>query len=384
MSKVNKQGLEGNPFGAFNVLKGEFKPLEDEEKVVVEDTDITTEDHIIDNDKVAEDEAKRLAAGDEALKKVIDAKLKVKAPVEGDEPGTSEDDEDEGEPDGSTESLIKVLAKDFYNEGVIDFDDSDKEFEDSKDGITKLVNKTVQNRINKFVESLPPDLNDLITFVQNGGKPKDFMDVYYTNRSWEDIDIEDENNQKLVVAESLRLSGESEEDINEMVDEWYDNGTLNKRAKSAKTKLIKHDTSEKERILVEQKAKSEFDKKNNEKLWNDAKNDLMKKEEIMGFKVTPKILEKLWDYVTAPDKRTGKTAYQEATETKKDSMWLFALQAMNNFDKTKLEIQTRTAVSKDMNTMLKNYVKTGKDKISSGRTDENYSGNPFEAFKNAK
>jgi len=386
MAKEKQEEKEMNAFGNFTLLRGEVPiPEEFKEETPADDVDTSTNIVDVDADKVkAAAEAEALARGDKALEKVIEAKIKKVKPeeLESDEPNDGEEDEDGG--DEGKESLIKVFTKDLYEEGVLDFDDADEDFEDSKTGVSKLVNKTVQNRINKFVESLPPDLNALMQFVQNGGKPKDFMDVYYSNKSWEEIDLENEDNQKLVVSESLRLAGEAEEDIAEIVEEWYDNGTLSKRAKSSQAKLVKHDAAQKAAIIEQQKIKAENERKANEQYWNSLKEDLMKKEEIMGFKVAPKTREKLWDFMTARDPKTGKTAYDEALEEKKDAAWLFALQAMNGFDKSKLEVQTRTKVSNEFGNLLKNYAKSSKDKISAGASDSNYSTNPFEAFKSAK
>lgn len=366
-------------FKGFSILKGEF--VKPEEESDIDDSTGIVEDDIVDENEQTE-EAKRLAAGDAALEKLAAEKAK-KASKTTKVETTEEDEVEDGEVEDTDEenSLFKVFTKDLYNDGALDFDDSDEEFEESKEGISKLVKKTVANRINNFVENLPEDFKTLLEFVENGGKPKDFIKTYYEANSWEDLDIENEDNQKLIVAESLRLAGETEEDITDMVTEWYDNGTLQKRAKSGQAKLIKYTESQKVKIVEEQRLQAETLKKAEEKKWNDMKTELMSKEEVMGFKLTPKVREKLWEFVTIPDRKTGKTGYQEAIESKKDAQWLFAYQAMNNFDKSKLEVQTRTKVSKEFGNLLSNYAKTSKEKIAKGSTDDNYGTNPFEAFK---
>ena len=187
----------------------------------------------------------------------------------------------------------------------------------------------------------------------------------------------------MAIRESLKLSGESEEDINDMIDEWEVNGTLEKRAKSAITKLQKHEKAQKEELVRIQKAQEEKRKAEQLEYWNNFKKQLYEKEQIAGFKVTPKLKDKLWDFMTTPDKE-GKTKYQRAVEQNADSSYLFAYLAMNNFDSSKLEKQVETKVSHNMSKMLKNYANSTKNRISSGGTDDNYDTNPFSAFKQIK
>jgi hypothetical protein len=253
-----------------------------------------------------------------------------------------------------------------------------------EEGIEKLISKTVQNRIDKWAQGLPEDYAQFLEYVQSGGNPKDFVNVYYGNHSWEEFDLESEDNQKLAIKESLRLVGESEEDIQDMVDEWEINGTLEKRAKSAITKLQKHEKAQKEEIVKIQKENAEKQKQAQLEYWNNFKKELYDKDEIAGFKLTPKVKDKLWDFMTAADKRTGKTPYQQAIENNKDSSYLFAYLAMNNFNAEKLEEKVQTKVSNNMSKMLKNYTKDTKNKIRGGSTDDNYDSDPFAAFKQIK
>lgn len=379
---MSKKGKSEEPdFGGFSILQGKFQTPDDEDENLPDDV-VAGDDTIIDEDE-------RLAAGDKALLEQ-EEKLKNKSkkvntdePVNDDE-DTSIEDEDSTEPTDETEvSPFKVFAKQMYEKGTLDFDDSDEDFDDSETGIDKLVNKTVENRINKFVDSLDEDYRKLLEFTQNGGKVKDFLDIYYGDKSWESLEVEEnEDNQKLVVRESLKLAGESEEDIDDMITEWNDNGTLGKRAKSAKVKLIKYQSAEQERLVQEQTTKAEQLREQREASFKAMKDDLMKKDSIMGFKLTPKMKEQLWEFATVPDKKTGKTAYEEAIKSKTDSQWLFALQAMQGFDRTKLETFTRTKAASEMRDMLiSNGYKSTKAKISSGRTDDNFENDPFAGFK---
>lgn len=388
MSKkdTNLENLE-NPFSNFSILKGEFAK---------EDTASTNEvdDDIKTGDETIIDEPDALADGDKALEEVI--KKQEKAVKKG---SKSKEIDEEEEPiidknnnssakKPETEELeeasgIKEFTKNLYDKGILDFNDEDEEFEDSEEGIEKLINKTVQNRIDKWAESLPEDYAKMLEFVQNGGTPKQFLEVYYGNHSWEDFKIDNEEAQKVAIRESLRLAGESEEDIKDMIDEWEVNGTLEKRAKPAIAKLQKYEAAQKEQLVIEQKQKAEKLAAEQKEYWEGFKKDLFSKDEVAGFKLTPKVKEKLWDFMTVVDK-TGKTNYQKAVEQNKDSSLLFALQAMQGFDISKLEKQVESKVSSKYSAMFKNYANSTKNKISSGSSEEYREENPFSAFKNAK
>lgn len=390
-SKNNTTDLIDNPFGAFKILKGEFAPPSDEDDIQDGEEGILKEEP---NDltKTSETGEDRLKKADKALEKIAEKTAKN---VKGEtiqssqfkESNFEDDSDDSDDSDNETEeneetSAFKEFTKNLYHKGVLDFDDTDEDFDDSEEGIEKLVNKTVGNRITKWVNDLPPDYSKFLEFVQSGGKPKDFLNVYYGNHSWESFDIEDENKQALAVEESLRLTGEDEDEIKDMVDEWRDNGTLEKRAKSALVKLQKNEAIQKQEIVEIQKQQAVKQKEAQRQYWDGFKNDLFSREDVKGFKLTPKLKEKLWDHMTAIDRSTGKTAYQNSIDNNNEASLLFALQSMLDFDISKLEKQVETKVSNKFGKMLKNYSKTSKEKISGGSTYGNEDGsNPFAAFK---
>ena len=382
-SKINKEETIENPFAGFNLVKGDFIP-----PVVDTEDNIEDEDTSLIKDEVVEDEATRLAKGDKALEAVI-KKTTGKTLTKEEQEVEDLLNEDEGiENDPKETSLFKEFTKELSTKGIIDFDDTDSDFEDSEEGIAKLVGKTVETRledkINTWYNQLPKDFQELLDFTQNGGTPKQFMDVYYGNHSWENFSIDSEESQKAVVRESLRLAGDTEEDINDMITEWTDNGTLEKRAKSALPKVQKNELIQKTQIVEAQKQYAERVKEEQKATWENFKKDLFSREEVKGFKLTPKLKEKVWDHLTTIDRKTGKTGYQLAVENDNEATILFALQSAMKFNVEELEKQVNTKVSSKMGNLLKNYSKNTKDKISSGSTEAIKDNDPFKGFKTIK
>lgn len=380
MSKeTNKDS--GNPFGGFSVIKGEFKTPEGESTEPVKSDIITGDETIIkEKDQL---EAERIAEGDKALEKVIAKTTKTKTPeIEEIEEVEEEITNEEPEED-EIKSGIKEFVNTLYNKQVIDFDTTDEDFDESEEGVEKLIDKTVSKRIDNWASSLHPDFQKLLEYTEAGGNPKDFLNVYYGNHSWETFKVETEESQKTAAKEYLLLTGDSLEEAEEKVTEWFDNGTLEKHAKSALTKLQKHESTEKAQLVEIAKQKDAERKKQEKEYFENFKKELYSKDDILGFKLTPKVKDKLWEFMTVPD-RSGKTGYDKALESNKDAQYLFALQSMNGFDITKLEKQVETKVTKKVNNIFKNYSTSSKAKISSGSTEEIQEENPFAAFKKIK
>jgi hypothetical protein len=366
---------EEQPFSGFSLLKGEFTaPVEGD------DTVETGNPADIKDVEVTDEEAARLAEGDKVLAEAIE-KQKAALAKKNKEETPEDTDTPEGDNDPNEDTGIKDFIKGLSEKGVIDFDDTDPDFEESEEGIEKLVSKTVQNRIDKWASALPEDFNKMLQFVEAGGDPKTFLEVYYGNHSWETFSIESEEAQKAAVKESLRLAGEDPADIEEIVGEWYDNGTLKKRAESAIKKLQKTEQVAKTQLVEQQKVEAEKRKAEEKAHWDSFKKDIFEREEIKGFKLTPKMKEKLWEFYSVPDKKTGKTGYQRATEQDTEAALLFGLQAMNGFDLSKLEKQVETKVSSKYANLLKNYSKGTKERMSGGVTPGYNDENPFSGFK---
>ena len=282
----------------------------------------------------------------------------------------------------SEDSSLKVFASWLGDKGLVDYDE--ETFEDSEDGLKKLMSSTVEKEVEKYKQSLPEDVHKLVEFVEAGGDPKQFMDLYYNQSSWADFKLEDEADSKTVLKEYLKAQGEDEEEIKETLDTYEVSGILEKKAKAALTKLQNAEKGYQEQLVEVQKKYDAEQKVLAKKQYEDFKAELYAKEEIQGFKLTPKMKDNLWDYIMKPDK-TGKTGLQKHNETNKNAQFMYAYLAMNDWDLSKLEVQVKNKVNSDLANKLSNF-KDGRSKMKSGQSDsfsqEKSSGN-FSAFKQA-
>lgn len=376
---MDKEG--NNPFSGFNLLDGGLGNTADSNKDEKEDDDVIAGDDTLLKDDEDTSLGDNSDKADKTLAEVAKRQAKANSknlPLDdSNDDDLDDDDSNENEGAGFKPALLHLSDK-----GILEFNDS--EIEDSEEGFEKAVSQTVISRFEKLLhDKLGDEGLALLSFVESGGNPKDFIGAYYNDASWSDYDIEDnEAAQKIVVRESLRLAGEEAEDIEDMITEFTDNGTLEKRANSAKIKLSKFEEVQKKELIEIQKAKGEQEKVAQKKYWDDFKSNLLAKDDLNGFKLTPKVKDNLIKYMTVIDKKTGKTDYQKAIEANDDSAYVFAYLSMNNFDITKLEKQVTSKVSSKLNGLMKNYQSSSKDKMSSGTTEINFDGeNPFAGFK---
>ncbi len=282
----------------------------------------------------------------------------------------------------SEESSLKVFASWLGEKGLVDYDE--ESFEDSEDGLKKLMSSTVEKEVERYKQSLPEDIHKLVEFVEAGGDPKQFMDLYYNQSSWADFRLEDESDSKVVLKEYLKAQGEDEDEINETLDTYEISGILEKKAKAALTKLQNAEKSYQEQLVEVQKKYDAEQKELAKKQYEEFKERLYAKDEIQGFKLTPKMKDNLWDFIMKPGK-DGKTGLQKHNETNENAQFMYAYLAMNDWDLSKLETKVKNKVSSELANKLSNF-KDGRSKLKTGQNDsfnqERSSGN-FSAFKQA-
>lgn len=375
MSKNKEEQIE-NPFDTFDILKGNFVPPTKDDDIIDGDPTII-EDNV---EEVSDEESESLKKGDKALEEVIKKQSKANS-IKDDTEEEVEEPTDEVE-DTTTNGYLDAI-RGLSEKGILEFNID--EAEDSEEGLEKAIQETVNNKIKSHIATFGEEALDFLAFIEAGGDPKQFINTYYNEQSWESYNIENESSQKVAVRESLRLAGETPEDIEDMITEFEENGTLEKRAKSALSKLQKFEGEQKAQLVEAQKQRDAETKAANQKYWNDFKSDLDKKDEVKGFKLTPKLKEDMWKHMTQIDKATGKTNYQKAIENDIDAQLLFVLQSMNNFNIDKLEKQVANKAASKVAGLIKNYQSSTKDKMSSGRTHVDKDGeDPFALFSKIK
>lgn len=381
---MSKEKNQSNPLQEFNILETSFGG----------GMDIEFTEEGFKNEPTAkeEKEEKPEAIEDKGKSKETKEEISEQEEQETPEKEIKESVKVETKEEVSNEdSSLKSFASWLGEKGIVDFDE--ESFDDSEEGLQKLVVGSIEKGINDYKQSLPEDFHTLLEFVEAGGNPKEFIELYYNNRSWSDFELQDEKSQRFVVEEHLKslaaddkgnISPEDLEDIKETLDTYEVSGILEKKAKLALNKLQNQEKDYKEYLVEAQKKQAAEQKELAKKQYDEFKDTLYKKEDIQGFKLTPKIKDDLWNFIMKPDK-TGKTGLQKHNETNQDAQFLYAYLAMKNWDITALEKDVKNKVSSQLASKLSNF-KDGRSKLKSGQTEsfaKEKGNNSFSAFRQA-
>ncbi len=385
-------GKEKDVFGGFDLFNptgGRLKTPNPEEEASTEDIPVTSGKTQVELDKAASAKTSKSEKSSVLDKDKADTNLSDPKKTEKiEEAKTPEKEEIVKNEEFSFKPLITYLGE----KGIIDLEDGEiDKLTDDEDALEQVVGKTITKNINEGIndwkESYIPEVQELLKFVELGGNPKDFYDVYYGNTSFETLKVDNEENQKFVIKQGLKLSGWEDAEIEEELKDYEDLGKLETKAQTHLKKLQIYEKSQKENLVKAQEANSQKRNEDNKKYWDTLKEELVKKEDIQGFKVSTKEKEKMWDFMSTPDRKTGKTKLQEHNETNKDAQWLYTYLAMNNWDISKLERDVKTKVTSDLRKNLgkftddRNKLSGARDNVKEKQNEEN---DPFGGFDKLK
>lgn len=369
----NKELKEENPFEGFDFLDA---PAPAGTKKTEEASDDLSPEEIEAIEKAAKEQAKPK-----------DKSTKKEEKEEGEE---KEEDEEKPEKESLIEeeednsNPLEEYARHMAAKGLLDLDEEDKV--ETEEDLEALQAKTIKNGIESYKQSIPEDGQKFLEFLENGGNPADFHKYYYSDASFADYPLDSEENQKYIVTEALKLEGYTDEEIEDEINDAIDLGKLEKKASTHLKKLQKLEAQNKERLIEAQKEYAKQQEELRKQEWENFKNGLFNKEQIAGFKMTPKMKQEIWDYMSKPvNKKTGLTQYQIDSKENEDARYMFAYLLKNKWDIKSLEKQVETKTVSKLKSKLSNYTDS-RTKLSSPRTNiqKDDDSNPFAGFKNLK
>lgn len=237
-------------------------------------------------------------------------------------------------------------------QGMVDngslFYDEEKDYEDSQEGVEELlkdnIEKRSEERLNEYKESIGEDGQEILDFIENGGSVDKYLEYKngedYSQYSLETKDGEDDiNNQEQFVYVSLKSKGMDDESISDVIQVAKDKGTLRSKAEKAKEELVSKQESEKAEYLKSSKEKQEAEEKERSEEAEAFRDRVVNTSEIKGFKLTKDKAAKLHKFITEPVDEEGNTEFSK--KDNEETRLLYALFAMNNFDKESLAKEER-------------------------------------------
>ncbi len=371
-------------FGGFDAVIDQFlssgenttKPIEDDEPIV-DPEDIKKQMKSLDKDKNSSKDS-----SDPKVKptsKRVDPVEEEDNEDESDEDSTDdEEDDDNNSSDISTEDdedieeveLVTAFTDLFAAELGWEFGENDKP-KDTKE-LVKYIKDIID--INSEPKYASESIKELDEFVKAGGKLEDFYKkVYAPELNVDRLNIEKENDQKLIISENLRLKGYSETRIEKLIARYEEAGSLEDEAKDSLEEVKEYKEKTRKELLDQQKKQSEQSLQEQLKFVQNVEEIIKNASDIRGISISDKDKKSLVEYIFKPE-ADGLTKYQKEYSSNLKNLVESAYFTMKKDSLIQqLEKKASTNAIKDLKSKLKSKGKSTKNTASDQDIDSKIS-----------
>jgi hypothetical protein len=267
----------------------------------------------------------------------------------------------------SEENEITTFAKMLAENELLDLEEG--ESANDVEALLEAFGKTLEGRVSEEVElfqkGLPLEGRELLKHMMDGGSVKDFKEVYSApdfNRI--NISGENVNNQKYVIAEFLKLRGDSQEEIVETLSDYEDLGKLERQAQKAQQRLVQYDQHRKKELASKRAEEVKKKETQREEVLSNISNLVNDSADLKGFPLTRKAKKELLSYMTETNvKVEGPEGPQYVTQFQADEMKAaqnledFVLKAylrMTDFNLDGVKKRSKSDLTSKLRTQLQN------------------------------
>lgn len=163
------------------------------------------------------------------------------------------------------------------------------------DDLTHYMREVVQqNSVPQYADERIQQLDE---YVKNGGKFEDFYGKQQQSLSYDDMDMEDEDNQKAVVSELLRYSGYTDDQIKNKISRYEDADMLEEESADALDRLKQIKQHELEMAQQQQAAYLQQQEEQSRQFYDDCMNQIKSLSSIRGVQIPKEDRAKLADYI---------------------------------------------------------------------------------------
>ena len=175
------------------------------------------------------------------------------------------------------------------------------------DDLTNYMREVVQqNSVPQYADERIQQLDE---YVKNGGKFEDFYGKQQQSLSYDNIDMEDEDNQKAVVSELLRYNGYTDDQIKNKISRYEDADMLEEESADALDMLKQIKQHELEMAQQQQAAYLQQQEEQSKQFYNDCMNQIKSLSSIRGVQIPKEDRAKLADYIFNVD-QNGVSKFQ--------------------------------------------------------------------------
>lgn len=163
------------------------------------------------------------------------------------------------------------------------------------DDLTHYMREVVQqNSVPQYADERIQQLDE---YVKNGGKFEDFYGKQQQSISYDNIDMEDEDNQKAVVSELLRYNGYTDDQIKNKISRYEDADMLEEESADALDMLKQIKQHELEMAQQQQAAYLQQQEEQSKQFYDDCMNQIKSLSSIRGVQIPKEDRAKLADYI---------------------------------------------------------------------------------------
>ena len=176
------------------------------------------------------------------------------------------------------------------------------------DDLTHYMREVVQqNSVPQYADERIQQLDE---YVKNGGKFEDFYGKQQQSLSYDNMDMEDEDNQKAIVSELLRYSGYTDDQIKNKISRYEDADMLEEESADALDRLKQIKQHELEVAQQQQAAYLQQQEEQSKQFYNDCMNQIKSLSSIRGVQIPKEDRAKLADYIFNVD-QDGVSKFQK-------------------------------------------------------------------------
>ena len=176
------------------------------------------------------------------------------------------------------------------------------------DDLTHYMREVVeQNSVPHYADERIQQLDE---YVKNGGNFEDFYGKQQQLLSYDDIDMDDEDNQKAVVSELLRYNGYTDEQIKNKISRYEDADMLEDESADALDRLKTIKQHELEIAQQQQAAYLKQQEEQSKQFYTDCMNQINSLSSIFGVQIPKEDRAKLTDYIFNVD-QNGVSKFQK-------------------------------------------------------------------------
>ena len=292
----------------------------------------------------------------------------------------SNDDDESDESDQADSSDVgsyKSMMQNLVDNQVFDITDDNKNYTPDEEGFKKLVEDTVDHRIEKALEdkmsSRSEEIIEIESFLnENEGAT---IEDYMKEKQEFDYNTVDETNSQHAVyllEDFYKLQGYKPDEIKDTLKEHQQTKSIGRHAKKAKAALVKY---QEEALQTKKEAReARISQERAEAVEENRKLEqkILKSESIGGIKLSPKKRQELADYILKPVNEGKQTKIMLDEVEREDASLLYALIMKDKINLSKLERSAETKATinfkKNINKHTDRMAKPNKSKINKTRS----------------